>query len=313
MSCIFYSLPTSVGRWLRRQHRRRRRRRRIEWRSSLSAFPLSFSRSSMSHLFALACLLSPLLLLTLRATYCSFLFLLLHFFCFEAPQRAQSTQPVFHATKLSSELESVREKTPAPSPLPLFRSGRRHYCQLYCCEHLTAFRLLSFVFCVSFLCIACCIFHTLQTAERETQRHHQAGGIDNGTCTTCTTACNRLKPPDLPSVACLPACLPPAPTQRPFSVDLARRPPSMCRATPQMSFRRRGRARRRRRSRNKSPPGWWNMQRKCNHYWFCGQPAHSSAPLHMPPATPLLPLLLCLWRATFTERKCDDISKAICN
>lgn len=121
----------------------------------------------MSHLFALACLLSPLLLLTLRATYCSFLFLLLHFFCFEAPQRAQSTQPVFHATKLSSELESVREKTPAPSPLPLFRSGRRHYCQLYCCEHLTAFRLLSFVFCVSFLCIACCIFHTLQTAERE--------------------------------------------------------------------------------------------------------------------------------------------------
>lgn len=70
----------------------------------------------MSHLFALACLLSPLLLLTLRATYCSFLFLLLHFFCFEAPQRAQSTQPVFHATKLSSELESVREKTPVPSP-----------------------------------------------------------------------------------------------------------------------------------------------------------------------------------------------------
>lgn len=133
----------------------------------------------MSHLFALACLLSPLLLLTLRATYCSFL-LLLHFFCFEAPQRAQSTQPVFHATKLSSELESVREKTPAPSPLPLFRSGRRHYCQLYCCEHLTAFRLLSFVFCVSFLCIACCIFHTLQIAERETQRHHQAGGIGNG-------------------------------------------------------------------------------------------------------------------------------------
>lgn len=77
----------------------------------------------MSHLFALACLLSPLLLLTLRATYCSFLFLLLHFFCFEAPQRAQSTQPVFHATKLSSELESVREKTPATSPSPCLEVG----------------------------------------------------------------------------------------------------------------------------------------------------------------------------------------------
>lgn len=75
----------------------------------------------MSHLFAFACLLSPLLLLTLRATYCSFLFLLLHFFCFEAPQRAQSTQPVFHATKLSSELESV---SPIPfSPPPCLEVG----------------------------------------------------------------------------------------------------------------------------------------------------------------------------------------------
>lgn len=152
----------------------------------------------MSHLFALSCLPSPLLLLTLRATYCSFLFLLLHFFCFEAPQRAQSTQPVFHATKLSSELEC--EGTGASLLFPLFRRGRRHYCQLYCCEHLTAFRLLSFVF---LFCALPAAFFTLSKQRRETQRHHQAGGRGNGTSTTCTTACNRIKPPDLPSAAFL--------------------------------------------------------------------------------------------------------------
>lgn len=168
-----------------------------------------------------------------------------------------------HSTRFpchQAELRTRECESHSLLPTPLFRSGRRHYCQLYCCEHLTAFRLLSFVFCVSFLCIACCIFHTLQTAKRERPNNTTRPGASatangNGTCTTCTTACNRIKPPDLPSAACLPACLPPAPTQCPFSGDLARRPPSLCREPPQMSFRRRGRARRRR-GRNKSPPGW---------------------------------------------------------
>lgn len=183
----------------------------------------------MSHLFALSCLPSPLLLLTLRATYCSFLFLLLHFFCFEAPQRAQSTQPVFHATKLSSELEC--EGTGASLLFPLFRRGRRHYCQLYCCEHLTAFRLLCFFFVHCLLHFS----HSPNSGERpnDTTRPGAEATAPAPHAPPHATASNHLICPVL--LSCM---LTPCSYFAPFLDDLARRPPSLCREPPQMSFRR---------------------------------------------------------------------------